>query len=278
MRRAGPKRGALAIAIVSALSFPGGVRAAGPASGRGTVSKIVEQIQRADYEGDRSALQRLYEGLAPFNDDKELGFQVCYWRGFALWRRALNGFNESAGRAGLEHDLQSAVKEFEASSRRNPAFVEPKIAALSCISSLLFLTQNDASRVHDLLVKGLPLLREAQAAEPENPRLLWVLGARAWYNPPERGGGEAIALETYQKGLLAARQHKAAANEPLVPNWGEPELLMNLAWSNLHRQEPDLHSAEQYALQALALVPYWHYVRDILLPQIQDAKRKRRHE
>lgn len=27
-------------------------------------------------------------------------------------------------------------------------------------------------------------------------------------------------------------------------------------------------------IQLLEVVPYWHYVKDILLPQIQEAKRK----
>jgi hypothetical protein len=49
---------------------------------------------------------------------------------------------------------------------------------------------------------------------------------------------------------------------------------MSLAWSNLNRTAPDLAAADQYAHQALQLVPYWHYVRDILLPQIQAAKAK----
>ena len=32
---------------------------------------------------------------------------------------------------------------------------------------------------------------------------------------------------------------------------GEPDLLMNLAWSNLHRKKPDLDAADRYAHQAL---------------------------
>jgi len=47
---------------------------------------------------------------------------------------------------------------------------------------------------------------------------------------------------------------------------------MSLAWSSLNRATPDVNAADQYAHAALALVPYWHYVRDILLPQIQTAK------
>jgi len=50
---------------------------------------------------------------------------------------------------------------------------------------------------------------------------------------------------------------------------------MNLAWSYLNRTEPDLAAAEDNARAALKLVPYWHYVRDILLPQIAAAKTRK---
>jgi hypothetical protein len=36
----------------------------------------------------------------------------------------------------------------------------------------------------------------------------------------------------------------------------------------------DVNAAERYARNALEIVPYWHYVRDILLPQILAAKAK----
>jgi len=49
---------------------------------------------------------------------------------------------------------------------------------------------------------------------------------------------------------------------------------MNLAWANLNRATPDLDAAEANARAALALVPYWHYVRDMLLPQILEARAK----
>src|SRR5579872_5377626 len=51
-------------------------------SNREQAVKIVTQIQRADYEGDRAALKRLYGELAPFADDQKLGSRIHYWRGF----------------------------------------------------------------------------------------------------------------------------------------------------------------------------------------------------
>jgi hypothetical protein len=115
-------------------------------------------------------------------------------------------------------------------------------------------------------------LKDAMTAAPDNPRLLWVLGPIRWSSPPERGGGQDKAIETYNKGLEAVRNQKGGTSDPMEPSWGEPELLMNLAWSNLNRTTPDLKAAEQDAQAALKMVPYWHYVRDILLPQIQNAK------
>ena len=49
---------------------------------------------------------------------------------------------------------------------------------------------------------------------------------------------------------------------------------MNRAWSYQHAKTPDLKAAQADAEAALAQVPYWHYVKDILLPQIKAAQEK----
>src|SRR5689334_10535689 len=68
-------------------------------------ARIVAQIQRADYEGDRAALQRGYDELKPFTEDQDLASRIRYWRGFAQWRRAINGFNDAADPKELEQNL-----------------------------------------------------------------------------------------------------------------------------------------------------------------------------
>jgi tetratricopeptide (TPR) repeat protein len=241
------------------------------------VVKIVSQIQRADYEGDRSALKRLHAELATFAENKDLAARVGYWRGFALWRRAINGFNDHVDPTELQADLRQALAEFDETAKENPTFADAKIGALSCVSLLGYAfrqSQNDPAQLQEFMARARQLWKELQAAAPDNPRLLWVMGPNLWYVPEERGGGQAKAMEMYEQGLQAIRKHKTTASDPLEPSWGEPELLMNLAWSNLNRTTPDLNAAEQYARRALELVPYWHYVRDILLPQIQEAQRK----
>ena len=152
--------------------------------------------------------------------------------------------------------------------------MEPKIGAGSSLGYLMFLHRKDPTLMQELLQQASPLLKESLATAPDNPRLHWVLGPIRWSSPPERGGGQDKAFEIYNKGLEALRNQKRGVIDPLEPSWGEPELLMNLAWSNLNRTTPDLKAADQYAQAALKLVPYWHYVRDILMPQIQAAEAK----
>ena len=241
--------------------------------------KMVAQIQRADYEGDRAALNHLYDELVPFVDEPELASRVRYWRGFAKWRRAINGFNETPTPKDLAEDLTEGESEFDAALQRDPGFVDAKVGAASCMANRLFVEgvfkdEKDPQRLREILTPASTFLKEAKTMAPDNPRLLWVVGPNQWNTPPERGGGQEKAIASYEKGLEAIRQQKDGANDPLEPTWGEPELLMSLAWSNLNRTTPDLKAAEQYAQAALKLVPYWHYVRDILMPQIRTAQAK----
>jgi hypothetical protein len=267
-RAAGHGLGLLAMSLLSAAA----ALAAPAERPRETVVKLVAQIQKADYEGNRAALKSLYADLEPFNADEKLASRVRYWRGFALWRRAINGFNDSADPKDLEHDLTQAVAEFKESFAKDPAFVDAQVGTISCLGNLMYLALGHADRVQELLAQSIPLVKEVRASHPDNPRFVWVLGPILWNTPAERGGGQDKAIESYLKGLDSARKLKGTVTDPLEPCWGEPELFMSLAWSSLNRATPDVPSADQYAHSALALVPYWHYVRDILLPQIQTAK------
>lgn len=257
--------------VLFSFSSPRSASAADQA--RQQVVKIVAQIQRADYEGDREALKRLFAALAPFAEKKRLASRVRYWRGFALWRRTINGFNDHADAKELEEDMKQAVYEFDLSAKLDQDFAEAKIAMFSCLGYLAFLHRTDQAALQAYVARLSPLLKELQATSGDNPRFCWVIGPMYWNRPEGTEGGQAKAIGTYKKGLEAIRiRSTTAAEDPLNPSWGEPELLMSLAWSSLNGSTPDPAAAEQYAKSALALVPYWHYVRDILAPQIQKAQ------
>jgi|SRR5262249_39237378 len=232
---------------------------------------IVEQIQHADYAGDRAAMQKGYDDLRPFLEDKKLTSRVRYWRGFAQWRRAINGFNDSVDPKELEQDLKTALDEFKAAMEKDPTFIDAKVGTISCLGYLAFINRKDQTRAKELVGQTMLLAKEATEMAADNPRLIWVLGPILWNTPPERGGGQDKAIENYQRGLEVCSKMKASA-DPLEPSWGKPELMMSLAYCYLNTNSRDLIAAERNARAALEIVPYWHYVRDILLPQVLAAK------
>jgi len=236
-----------------------------------SVTRIVAQIQRADYQGDQTAMQLGYDDLKPFLEDQKLASRVRYWRGFAQWRRAINGFNDSVPPKQLEEDLKTALDEFRIAMEKDPTFVDAKVGTISCLGFLAFMNRKDQARAKELVSKILPLVKEADEMAPDNPRLIWVHGPILWNSPPERGGGQNKAIENYQRGLEVCSKTKAS-DDPLEPSWGKPELMMSLAYCHLNANSADVGAAERYARNALEIVPYWHYVRDILLPQILAAK------
>jgi len=240
---------------------------------REQAASIIAQIQRADYEGDRVAMQRGYDELKPFMKDQKLVSRIRYWRGFAQWRLAINGFNDSVDPRELEQNLKTALDEFKRATEKDPKFVDAKIGTISCLGFLAFMNRKDQVRAKELVAQILPLVGEAEEMARDNPRLIWVHGPILWNSPPERGGGQDKAIQNYQRGLEVCSKIKPN-DDPLEPSWGKPELMMSLAYSYLNANSTDLNAAERYARNALEIVPHWHYVRDILLPQIVAAKAK----
>ena len=237
------------------------------------VAQIVAQIQHADFAGDQVAMQKGYDDLKPFLEDIALASRIRYWRGFAQWRRAINGFNDSIDPKELEQNLKTALDEFKIATEKDPTFGDAKVGTISCLGYLAFMNRKDQARAKELVGQIVPLVKEATDIAPDNPRLIWVRGPILWNTPPERGGGHEKAIENYRKGLEVCSKIKTS-DDPLEPSWGKPELMMSLAYSYLNTRPSDVSAAERYARTALEVVPYWHYVRDILLPQILAAKAK----
>ena len=239
-----------------------------------TPASLVAQIQRADYEGDRAKLKSLHDTLTASDPNEKVAARLQYWRGFAMWRRAINGFNDSVDPKELEQDLNQALDDFKAALAKQPDFVDAKIAIVSCLGNLAFINKTDQERTKELIGQSFAAVSEIKAAAPDNPRFFWVMGPILWNTPADRGGGQDKAIANYDKGLEFTLKDKMKSADPLDPSWGEAELLMSRAWSYLNRAKPDLDKAEVDARAALALVPYWHYVRDILLAQIVAQKAK----
>ena len=86
-------------------------------------------------------MRRLAAALDDVKDGK-LSARRDYWQGFAFWRRALNGFNETPASTDLRDDLKSAVAE---------AYADGTLAAVP-----------DWHYVRDILVPQIEALPAAQ--------------------------------------------------------------------------------------------------------------------
>jgi hypothetical protein len=229
------------------------------------------KLMSADYRADLDELARLRHEVSRLEDDPALGYLAHYWAGFASWRIAINGVNRGIRTEDVKAHLEKAGADFEASVRQRGDFADSLAAAALVYSWLAGLHPNDPAAMQEQLQKSKGLLKRARELEPNNPRVLWAVGAVYLFSPPQYGGSVEHALETYHRMLDASGVTNAGS--PL-PDWGKPEALMSLAFAHLQQSPPDLAAASEEAQAALRLVPDWSYVREVLVPQIEAAKRK----
>lgn len=226
---------------------------------------VVRRVLSADYRGDRPGLQQLTRTLERIETPK-LDAYRHYWRAYALWRRAVNGFNETPLPADLKEDLEACIRSFDAALVDKPGWIEARIGIVGCAGPLFFLAKDDTARRAALAKEYLPVLDEVREKGTDNPRALWVVGQNHLARRDT-----ARALEAFTRGIQhsLAEARQAAATEPSwIPRWGGAENLMNLAYLYTHSPLANHALARAYAEGALVAAPEWHYVREILWPQI----------
>lgn len=260
---------ALAAAAASVVAVPSSALCASEC-GEERLAALVGEVKSADYRGDRAALARLETLLAAL-DAGTLGEYREYWRGFARWRRGLNGFNETPVPADLADDFERAIGHFRAALALRPGWIEPRIGLVGCGTSLMYLAGKDEAKSKALRAEYVPMFHAVEKESAENPRALWLVGGAQYGAPPPYGGNSAKAMATLGRGLSVAWSESAARPpaQPWEPTWGGPENLMSLAYISSHVPAPNRGQALAYARGALTAVPEWHYLRDVLLPQIE---------
>jgi hypothetical protein len=235
--------------------------------------RLVAAVQQADYRADLGQLRVLAAQIEPFTRDSALACAAHSWRGFAYWRRALNGANQpDADPAVIEQDFADAAAEFRRALALDSTDLEAQIGAGATLMSLGWFRRRDPVQAADLWREAQRLLDKAERRDPENPRLRFVSAGQVYWTPAEFGGDQERAIEMVNQGLERVRGTRPPA-DPLVPGWGEAELHMLAAFFHSDRATPDLVRAEHHARAALAFHPDWQYVRDILLPQITRRSR-----
>jgi hypothetical protein len=240
-------------------------------SDRAALLRLAAEAQDADYRGDLARLRSVFQEMAPYAGVPELARAARQWRGFAMWRRALNATNDGSPADSIDRDLASAVEEYRSALAIDSSYVEARIGLAASLMNRAYFARRDTARAGAYLREVVPLLRALRRDAPENPRLLFVYGAQYYWTPPARGGSREGAIALLEEHLRAGRR-EPPPSDPLEPQWGEAELHMILAFFISNLTSPDLDAAERHARAALAAVPHWHYVRDVLLPQIQRQR------
>jgi len=243
-----------------------------PSAAAASLERRMRATQRADYRGEVDRLLELHAEMARDTVDAESGRWAHYWRGFARWRRSMNLLNENPKSAEALEDLRVAVRDFARAETWPELAADARSARAACILSLGAMAGHPDSIRAAIAAFG-PLIHSAVEAGPDNPRVIWVQSGSLFYVPASRGGGPDVAIQAMERGLERARAESGRTAPALAPRWGEAETYMNLAWAWSSRPDPDLDRAERYAREALRRVPDWHYVRDLLMPRIREARR-----
>ncbi|HEY7114923.1 MAG TPA: hypothetical protein VIA45_18485 [Thermoanaerobaculia bacterium] len=235
------------------------------------LGELAAAVRSADYRGDREALDRLDGTLAKL-PESPLDDYRAYWRGFARWRRAMNGFNEKPFPPDLESDLQAAVDHFQTALDKRKDWIEARLAMVGALGNLMYLAGDDAAKKQKLIERFTRVGKTLSSDGPENPRVLWIVGGLQMAAPPPYGGDFVKAAATMRHGVECSWREAngdARTAAAWIPVWGGPENLMNLAYLYANTAASNKTAALAYAQGALVAVPEWHYVRDILLPQIE---------
>jgi hypothetical protein len=260
----------LGVAAAVPTPVPASAAVAAPKDPGGRLGALAREVLSADYRGDRAELERLDAELGR-QPDGALSEYRDYWRGFARWRRAMNGFNLETPPDDLTTDLEAALSRFRSAMARRPEWMEARLAMVGCWGNLLYLAGKDEERRKAILADALPSFRVLMEDPGDNPRALWIKGGMEMSAPPPTGGDFVKAAATLERGVACA--WREALVSPAVPawepRWGGPENLMDLAYLYSHGPRTDRRAALAYAQGALTSVPEWHYVRDVLMPQIQ---------
>jgi hypothetical protein len=238
---------------------------------RSALIRLVAEVQEADYQGDLRRLGELHESMERFVQEPTLAKHARYWRGFALWRRALNGLGQGADAESADRDFALANEEFRAALRLDSAWFEAKVGLVAGLTNRVFFNRGDAALRSEFIREYRPILDGLLADAPSNPRLVFVAAPQLFHAPPEVGGSRERAIEMIDRTIQEPSTAAVAVVSDLEPRWGKAELHMLLA-TLLLRADLELDRAERHARQALAMRPQWRAVRENLLPAIRERR------
>ena len=225
----------------------------------------VAQIQRAAVEHDLKALSSARDTLrAAIDDEGADKSRLRYACAFTSWK--LVG-GESRGSKVYKAYLKDAEKQLEQVLARNPDDAEAQ-ALYATVNGWLITGMWSGMRRGPRADKAH---KKARELAPQNPRVAMHQGVSRLFRPGMFGGGLDKAEAELTEALDLYEKEPA---EKEWPNGGHAEILGWMGQVMFRKGEMD--KAREYYERALELEPNYHWVLQVLLPQLEAAATKGR--
>ncbi len=221
----------------------------------------VAAIQRAAIEQDRETLSSSREILAEAIEAAAAANQPAlrYAHAFASWQLAAG---EPRGSKTYKGYLKDAEEQLERDLKQNPNDAEAQ-ALYGTVNGWLVTGMWSGLRRGPRADKAY---KKARELAPENPRVAMHQGVSRLFRPEMFGGGLDKAEAELTEALELFEKEPA---EKEWPNGGHAE---NFGWmGQVMFRKGEMDKARAYYEQALELEPDYHWVLEVLIPELEAA-------
>ena len=224
----------------------------------------VATLQRASIERDRATLSSTCDALLQAIDEAAEADKSRIRHAYAVASLALAG-GEPRGSKAYTAYLKDAEKQLEELLKRHPNDAEAQ-ALYGTINGWLVTGMWSGMRRGPRADKAY---KKARELAPDNPRVAMHQGVSRLFRPKMFGGGLDKAEAELTEALALFKKEPA---EKAWPNGGHAEILGWMGQVMFRKGEMD--RAREYYEQALEIEPNYHWVLEVLLPELEAAAAK----
>ncbi len=241
---------------------------ASPQAPRAALRDARDRAYTANARNDTGALARAlatFEGLSA-GDKDVLAVYYASWTAWSLAGSQIQAGNADAAKA----SAGTAVRYARLGLSLRPDSAEFQAMAANALIGLAVI---DGTTFQALLPDIAAARAKAVELGPRNPRVVMMDAGMIFNIPPERGGSQEKGIARFLEALARFdEEHAAAAPDDLQPRWGRDLAHGWLAAMYLRLTPPAIEKARAEADIALRLRPDFWYVKQVVLPQLKDAR------
>lgn len=219
----------------------------------------------ANFQNDAAGLRAAIADLEKLTGDGTVGKRALYdaaWTEWSLGMSEMQANRKPEAIAAAERSIAHSRRALEQDAR------DPEVLAM-LVNGLIALAAMGGTWRPEVIKEFLELRRQAVELAPENPRVVMMDAGIIFNAPPEFGGDKDKGIARWQQALeLFDREARAAAADPLRPDWGRTLAYGWLCQLYLLMTPPQLENAREAAATALTLRPDFWYVKEQVLPRL----------